>query len=222
VAGEGGAGSARESIDLRGLGALPLLRACSRAKLWAHPAPSHPPPSCPPQVLDVAVHGNRALARVRHNLQPRLLNAALPRVGGLPAWAKRLATFPFIVAAELTFEVRGRGGIEGLGGGGGPGGPRGLRGWELAGDSLPLHRGCRVHVRGGPPGAAGSFLGAGGVMSSPGNGVRQPIGSPGRRPAARAQCPALAAANFPRPRRPAPPAARTRRAASASSAGWRT
>jgi hypothetical protein len=58
------------------------------------------------QVLDVVVHGNCALARIRHNLQPRLLNVTLPHVGGLPAWAKRLATFPFIVSAEFTFEVR--------------------------------------------------------------------------------------------------------------------
>jgi hypothetical protein len=56
----------------------------------------------------VAVHGSKALARVRHNLQPRILNAPLPGVGGLPGWAKRAATFPLIVAAEFTFEVRGR------------------------------------------------------------------------------------------------------------------
>ncbi|GBF97958.1 hypothetical protein Rsub_10631 [Raphidocelis subcapitata] len=61
------------------------------------------------EVLDVAVHGNKALARVRHNLQPRVLNATVPGVGGLPLWFKRLATFPFIVSAEFTLEDTPRG-----------------------------------------------------------------------------------------------------------------
>ncbi len=65
-----------------------------------HPLTPHP------QITDVAVHGDRALARIRHNLQPRILNISLPGVGGLPSWIKGLATFPFIVSAEFRFEVR--------------------------------------------------------------------------------------------------------------------
>ena len=62
--------------------------------------------NAPPQILDVAVDGNRALARIRHNLQPRALNATLPGGGGVPPFIKHLLTFPFILSAEFTFEVR--------------------------------------------------------------------------------------------------------------------
>ena len=56
----------------------------------------------------MAVAGNRALARIRHNLQPRALNASLPGIGGLPGWVKGLATFPLIVGADFYFEVGAR------------------------------------------------------------------------------------------------------------------
>lgn len=113
-----------------------------------YPAPRPPaPPHTHPQVLDVAVHGHRALARIRHNLQPRLLNAALPGGLAVPAWAKRALTFPLIVSAEFTFEA-GRGVLRGLRDLGGPGGDRGV-GVQATGWAAEQGAGQRVRLRQG-------------------------------------------------------------------------